>query len=479
MGGAIARAAEVVGDHRIVFASKSSQRSVDVASIHDRARRVAAGLIRGGLQAGERVVVRAPASVDSTVAVAALWLAGAVLVPVVPFATEEEVAGIVARSRAVRVLDPADVPDLERADPLAAQPRVDPASVACIIYTSGSTAEPKGVMHSHETLLAGMPAPDPAVAAPVSLSTFPAGHIASVIGLIRPLVCGGTTVIMDRWSASTAAALIEEHRIVSSAGTPFYLSTLLDEAERAGRDISSLQLFLVGAASVPPALVERAAAAGIVSWRTYGSTEHPAISSGMPTDRPEARTHTDGKVGPGNEVRIVDDVGRDLPLGEDGEILARGPKQFLGYTDPALDAAAFVGESWFRTGDVGRLDGNGHLTITDRKKDIIIRGGENISAKEVEDALASHAAVTEVAVVAAPDDTWGERVCAFVITRNGATLSADAARAHVQAVGLASHKAPTELFVVNDFPRTAAGKVRKIDLRQALRDGRIQFSSRR
>jgi acyl-CoA synthetase (AMP-forming)/AMP-acid ligase II len=263
--------------------------------------------------------------------------------------------------------------------------------------------------------------------------------------------------------------LIESHRVASSAGTPFYLGTLLDEAERSGRDISSLALFLVGAASVPPALVERAEGAGILSWRTYGSTEHPAISSGLPTDPVERRIGTDGRPGPGNEVRIVDDEGRDLPVGSEGEILARGPRQFLGYDDPALDDASFTGDSWFRTGDVGRLDDEGYLTITDRKKDIIIRGGENVSAKEVEDVLATHPAVAEVAVCAAPDPVWGERVCAFVRPRSGTTVSLDELRRHVLEAGLARHKAPEQLELVEDLPRTATGKVRKAALRDLLR----------
>src|SRR6201999_960420 len=142
-----------------------------------------------------------------------------------------------------------------------------PGSLACVLYTSGSTAAPKGVRHSHETLLCGLSAV-PATETSRMLATFPAGHVASLLGLLRPLTIGGTTVIMDRWSARAAAELIENHQLTVSAGTPFFLTTLLDEAERSGRDISSLQLFLVGAAAVPPALVERAEAAGIISWRT-------------------------------------------------------------------------------------------------------------------------------------------------------------------------------------------------------------------
>ena len=184
-----------------------------------------------------------------------------------------------------------------------------PSSMACVLYTSGSTAAPKGVRHSHETLLCGLSAV-PADATSRMLGTFPAGHVASLLGLLRPLTAGGTTVVMDRWSARAAAELIEEHRITTSAGTPFFLSTLLDQAERAGRDISSLDRFLCGAAAVPPALVERSEAAGIVTWRTYGSTEHPAISSGGPTDPPDKRRFTDGRVTPGNEVRLLDEGGR-------------------------------------------------------------------------------------------------------------------------------------------------------------------------
>jgi acyl-CoA synthetase (AMP-forming)/AMP-acid ligase II len=263
--------------------------------------------------------------------------------------------------------------------------------------------------------------------------------------------------------------LIESHRVLSSAGTPFFLATLLDEAERSGRDISSLGLFLVGAASVPPTLVERAEAAGILTWRSYGSTEHPAISSGTPMDPIERRIDTDGRPGPGNELRIVDEQERDLPVGEEGDILARGPRQFLGYDDPALDEAAFTGDSWFRTGDVGRLDDAGYLTITDRKKDIIIRGGENVSAKEVEDVLAAHPAVAEVAVCAAPDPLWGEKVCAFVRCAPGGVVTLDALQDHVVASGLAAHKAPEQLELVDDLPRTATGKVRKAALREQLR----------
>ncbi len=168
-------------------------------------------------------------------------------------------------------------------------------------------------------------------------------------------------------------------------------------------------------------------------------------------------------------MRIVDEHLVDVAPGEEGEILARGPRQFTGYRDASLDDEAFVDGTWFRTGDQGRLDADGFLTITDRVKDIIIRGGENISAREVEDVLAEHPLVDEVAVCAAPDDTFGEVVCAFVRLRPSVDpLTLDALRTFAADAGLAAHKLPARLVVVDDFPRTAAGKVRKRDLRPFL-----------
>jgi acyl-CoA synthetase (AMP-forming)/AMP-acid ligase II len=319
------------------------------------------------------------------------------------------------------------------------------------------------VQHTHETLLFGltMVPPDPTSR---TLACFPAGHVASLYGVLRPMISGDFAVVMDRWSARRAAELVEEHRITASAGTPFFLQTLLDEADGAGRDISSLTRFLCGAAAVPPALVARALDRGIVTWRTYGSTEHAAISSGGPDDPPEKRQHTDGKVTPGNEVRLVDEQGHDVPEGEEGEVVARGPKQFVGYQDTALDAEAFLDGTWFRTGDLARLDPDGHLVITDRVKDIIIRGGENISAREVEEVLLAHPDVAQVAVCAAPDPVFGEVPAAVVV--GSPTL--ESLLEHCASAGLAPFKHPARLVLVDDLPPTTAGKVVKRGLRPLL-----------
>jgi cyclohexanecarboxylate-CoA ligase len=503
VGEAIAAGCAAHAGDQIVFARVDGDTTmVTLDSLLQRAWAVAAQLAGAGVRAGDAVVLQAPADLSGTEVLVAVWLLHAVAVPVATTATTDEVGHAVRQTGApwavvapawrgrdlvTPLVSGAGLPGLRQVIVLGDAPvgavvalgslptalvssgaRPDPSAVACVLYTSGSTAAPKGVQHSHETLLCGLSAV-PADGTSRMLGTFPAGHVASLLGLLRPLVAGGTTVVMDRWSARAAAELIEKHRITTSAGTPFFLSTLLDAAARDGRDISSLDRFLCGAAAVPPELVGRSETAGIVTWRTYGSTEHPAISSGGPADPPDKRRLTDGRVTPGNEVRLLAEDGQDVGPGQEGEIVARGPKQFLGYQDPAFDAEAFVQGTWFRTGDLARFDEDGCLVVTDRVKDIIIRGGENISAREVEEVLAGHPAVAEVAVCAAPDDVWGEAVCAVVVPHAGESApTVEELGGYASSTGLAAHKLPTRVVVTDALPRTAAGKVRKRDMRPLL-----------
>ncbi len=253
LGSAFEAAATRFPDAELIFASRSTAEAVTRGALHDRARRVANGLLDIGVATGERVLFQAPASAQSTVALEALWLIGAIVVPVVASAGDAEFAEIAKRSGAVTIVtagrwkdldlvaradrhgfervvvvdSPAfgrglPIEQLEAGEPLTSLPPIKPSSIACVIHTSGSTSAPKGVLHSHETLLCGYSKAAGAVPG-VSLMAFPTGHIASALGLIRPLTTGGTTVVMDRWSPSRAAELIETHRVTSSAGTPFYL----------------------------------------------------------------------------------------------------------------------------------------------------------------------------------------------------------------------------------------------------------------
>jgi acyl-CoA synthetase (AMP-forming)/AMP-acid ligase II len=301
------------------------------------------------------------------------------------------------------------------------------------------------------------------------LAAFPPGHVAGLNVLLRALLHGVPTVFMEGWDPDAALDLVHRHGVTASAGVPLQLAGLLDAAERDGRGTGTLNSYLVGAASVPPVLVERADRAGVAAYRAYGSSEHPTISSGTPDDPVDKRAGTDGRLTPGTRVRIVDADGNDLPPGRDGEIWTRGPEVFAGYRDRALDAEAFTPDGWLRTGDVGRLDEDGYLTVTDRLKDIIVRGGEKISSKEVEDLLSAHPSVAEAAAVAEPDERYGERVCAFVILRPGTALDLEAVRAHFAAHGAARQKTPERLVLVDALPRTPAGKVRKHELRASLR----------
>ena len=225
----------------------------------------------------------------------------------------------------------------------------------------------------------------------------------------------------------------------------------------------------VGGARVPVAVCERAASLGLRVGRSYGLTEHPTLTGPVLTDRESTRHLTDGRCYPSCEVRIVSQDGDDVPTGEIGEVLSRGADLCVGYTNPEHNVDIFSAHGWFATGDLGRMTPDGFLTIVDRKKDIIIRGGENISASEVEEVLLAMPGVVDVAVVAAPDMRLGEHACAFLrLAADIRDLSMADMRCHLENVGLTKQKWPEEVRIIGDFPRTASGKVHKVALRQKL-----------
>ena len=340
--------------------------------------------------------------------------------------------------------------------------------LAVLVYTSGTTADPKGVMHSGRTIMAelhSMQEMRGQIAQEAVLSPWPPGHVAGVISMFRFLQQGVTLVLMDQWDARQAAILVERHQITTSSGTPFHLSGMIDAADRDGRDLTCLQHYIVGAAPVPPSLVERSKQLNLAVYHCYGSSEHPTITSGKAEDPLDKQLNTEGCVIPGNELRFVDDDGADVGEGEDGEIATRGPELFMGYLDATLNDTAFLPGGWYRTGDIGRLDAEGYLLISDRKKDIIIRGGENISSKEVESVLLGHPAVADVAVVAAQDARMGEVVRACVVLVPGASLTLDDVRGFFAGAGVARQKTPERLTVIAELPRNASGKVLKHVLR--------------
>ena len=362
-----------------------------------------------------------------------------------------------------------DFDALEAEGPIADPVAVDANDLALLVYTSGTTADPKGVMHSARGFLAEMEtmrlmragSDDDAV-----ISPWPPGHVAGALSMYRFLCQGTPLILMDQWDARLAAELIDRHKVTSSSGTPFHLSGMIAAADAQGHDLTSLRQYLVGAAPVPPSLIERCQALGLAVYHCYGSSEHPTVTSGVVDDPLDKQLHTEGRAIIGSEMRFVDDDGADVPSGEDGEICTRGPELFMGYLDASLNEAAFLPDGWYRTGDIGRLDEGGYLLITDRKKDIIIRGGENISSKEVEAVLLGHPAVADVAVVSAKDERMGEVVRACVVLAPGTALTLDEVREHFFAAGIAKQKTPERLSLFAELPRNASGKVLKHELRR-------------
>ena len=301
----------------------------------------------------------------------------------------------------------------------------------------------------------------------------PVGHAIGMLGgLLCPLVGGRPIYMIDGWDPPTVLDAMVEEQISAGSGSTYFFTSLLDCPGYGPEHVELMRYIGLGGSPIPNAVAERADELGISLVRSYGCTEHPSVTGSQHTDPKEKRIHTDGCPLEWVEVRTVDEEGHDVEVGAPGEILTRGPDRFAGYTDPTLTDVAVDADGWFRTGDVGVLDAEGYLTITDRVKDIIIRGGENVSAAEVEQLLAHMPGVAEVAVVAAPDERLGEHGCAFFRMQPGNDPpDLDAVRAHLAAAGLARQKWPEELRAVDELPRTASGKVQKFVLRERLRAG--------
>lgn len=481
-----------------------------VAAMLRDAEALSASLYDLGLRAGDVVSFQTPNWIEAGVLNLAAAMSGLVVNPIVPIYRDAEVGMMLADSRskaffvagAFRNYDFAamaerlrpSLPDLRHVvlvrshgsftfDSLVeagrgrsfARPQVDAGSVKLLLYTSGTTGRPKGVLHSHNTLTRvlrksaehwGIRPGDS------MLMPSPVTHVSGYAnGLELPFVAGTRTVLMEAWTAAEALALIETHQVTGTvAATPF-LTELATAAREAGTRLPSLRFFACGGAAVPPDVIPAANAAfeNCHAFRVFGSSEVPLVSYGFPQpDKEHLAATTDGAI-VDYSVRIVDDHERDVPAGQEGEILARGPSMFMGYADERQTQEALTADGFFRTGDIGCITPEGAILITGRKKDLIIRGGENISAKEIEDVLHTHPGVREATVIAMPHDRLGEGICAYVILNDGASAGAAELAAHVQASGLAKQKTPERFEFVDDFPRTASGKIRKDLLRADIK----------
>lgn len=350
-------------------------------------------------------------------------------------------------------------------------PVLNPDAVRMILYTSGTTGRPKGVLHTHNSIHALIcQIRDHWLALPGDkfLVPSPIAHIGgSIYAFECPLLLGVTAVLMDRWNADDAVGLLDAEACTHMAGATPFLEQILAAAQHAGTRVPSLKLFVCGGASVPPSLIRRAAAyfAGAVVTRVYGSTEVPITTVGV-TQRDDAghAANTDGRAGLA-EIKLVGHAA--APAGE-GEIYARGPQMLVGYLHPEDETESFDSLGYFRTGDVARWVNDAYLVVTGRLKDIIIRNGENISPKEVEDVLVGHPQIAEVAIVGLPDPRTGERACAVIVPRGAPGPDVASLRSFLDAQGLATFKAPEQVAIWDALPKNDAGKVLKHQIRAAL-----------
>ncbi|MET0911275.1 MAG: AMP-binding protein, partial [Ilumatobacteraceae bacterium] len=454
LGGRVAEWLASAPDTTVNVHSRTNDWHGTYADIDDEARRLIALLRSEGLEPGDVVAFQMPNSREAIVSFAALAMGGYVMVPIVHIYGRKEVAFILGECGAdayiapsgyghvhytsiidesapaglrvhVVVGDGADQPaplgvhrvgwsHLEALAPVIDLPTPAADEVAVLAYTSGTTSDPKGVIHDHRTMLselrhmAGWGSPRP------NLMGSPVAHATGMLGaVLGPLDRGGDIHLIDRWDPGHALEVMAAYDIGGGTGASIFLSTLLDHPDFTPEHAANMEQIGLGGAPVPVELGRRAEALGIKIIRAYGSTEHPSTTGSQFADAPDQRHATDGPPLPGVEIRLVDPIGVDVAPGGAGEILSRGPELCFGYTNPMLNEA-FDEDGWYHTGDIGILDEHGCLTITDRVKDIIIRGGENLSAAEIENAISGVAGIAEVAVVAAPDARLGEHACAVV-----------------------------------------------------------------
>jgi acyl-CoA synthetase (AMP-forming)/AMP-acid ligase II len=336
-------------------------------------------------------------------------------------------------------------------------------SLGFVLFSSGTTGVPKGVMHSYATIDAEVY--DFADQLDLLrdghlLQPFPLGHIGGIAGLYICVTLGRDMSQLNSWNAAVAADAIDRYGVTGSGTSPYFVQTLLEERERRGTGLETLRALESGGGRVGRELVYRAAKLGLRLSRGYGSTEHPTATTHHAADPLEQRAESDGFPLNGTRIRIVGLDGQNLPAGRDGEVLLAGPEQTLGYLSG--DATAFVDGEWFRTGDVGRLTESGELVITGRIKDIIIRGGENISAGEVEQLLQEHPGIAEAVVVGVPDVKFGERAHAFIVLRpDSGPVDLESIRGFFDQRRISKFKTPEFLTTVKQLPRNGMGKVQK------------------
>ncbi|MFB7560825.1 class I adenylate-forming enzyme family protein [Streptomyces brevispora] len=476
-------------------------RALTFGQLRARGERVAAGLYGMGVRPGSVVAWQLPTRLETALLSFALARIGAVQTPLIPFYRDREIGFALRESKAEFFAVPGTWRGFDHAamaGRLAAEldrpPRVfeayetlpdgDPAilppppsdgtSVRWIYWTSGTTSDPKGVLHTDRSLIAAGSCLAHALrlsAADIGSMAFPFAHVAGPDYSVMLLLYGFPAVLFEHFAMPDALAGYRRHGVTVAGGsTAFYSMFLAEQRKDPGRKlIPTLRLLAGGGAPKPPEIYHAVVREmGVQLTHGYGMTEVPMITMGAPDDTVDHLATTEGRPPEGMEIRITDEDGKPLPYDTDGEVRLRGEAVCKGYLNPAASAAAFDAEGFLLTGDVGHVGASGHLVLTGRLKDIIIRKGENISAKEIEDLLARHPGVGDAAVIGLPDEERGERVCAVIEQPPGAAqLTLPDLTSYLRTEGLSVHKLPEQLELMDALPRNET--LRKV-LKYRLRD---------
>lgn len=469
-------------------------------------------MLAKGIESGDRIAFQLPSWCEFTVIYLACLKIGAVSVPLLPSWREAELVWVLNKCQAKMFFAPTlfkqtrpvdlilplqnQLPQLQQivgvdklapatsslslsqiiADntPLTTAITTHGDELAAVLFTSGTEGLPKGVMLTHNNILAS----ERAYCARLNLTwqdvfmmPAPLGHATGFLhGVTAPFLIGARSVLLDIFTPDACLALLEQQRCTCMLGATPFVYDLLNVLEKQPADLSALRFFLCGGTTIPKKVARECQQLGIKLLSVYGSTEsspHAVVNLDDPLSR---FMHTDGYAAAGVEIKVVDDARKTLPPGCEGEEASRGPNVFMGYFDePELTARALDEEGWYYSGDLCRMDEAGYIKITGRKKDIIVRGGENISSREVEDILLQHPKIHDACVVAMPDERLGERSCAYVVLKAPHhSLSLEEVVAFFSRKRVAKYKYPEHIVVIEKLPRTASGKIQKFLLRKDI-----------
>ena len=469
-------------------------------------------MLAKGIESGDRIAFQLPGWCEFTVIYLACLKIGAVSVPLLPSWREAELVWVLNKCQAKMFFAPTLFKQTRPVDlilPLQNQllqlqqivgvDKLAPATsslslsqiiadntslttaitthgdeLAAVLFTSGTEGLPKGVMLTHNNILAS----ERAYCARLNLTwqdvfmmPAPLGHATGFLhGVTAPFLIGARSVLLDIFTPDACLALLEQQRCTCMLGATPFVYDLLNLLEKQPADLSALRFFLCGGTTIPKKVARECQQRGIKLLSVYGSTEsspHAVVNLDDPLSR---FMHTDGYAAAGVEIKVVDDARKTLPPGCEGEEASRGPNVFMGYFDePELTARALDEEGWYYSGDLCRMDEAGYIKITGRKKDIIVRGGENISSREVEDILLQHPKIHDACVVAMPDERLGERSCAYVVLKAPHhSLSLEEVVAFFSRKRVAKYKYPEHIVVIEKLPRTASGKIQKFLLRKDI-----------